>query len=1173
MVEGGAGKGAFDGNIVFDRLLVEPSDMLQVVAVLLNYAERLMNLALHLVAPSKDYRRLERSQYMRLYLGAILALLDEGWLLLCALSLIVKNLICLVHAQRQCDAGASGGAGACPEDKRPPWLLLANHMLAAQPRFIWFHTSMCDFVAHCHQLRCAGFPELGPHIPTVPQSLLNLFADLGKLVQSHPSEKSRGGSVVNSVVRSAESLSSISTTAGLSTPQLHLSDGQRPQVHGPRLAGCSRVPVTTLDLTTGTTRCGNQTAPVPPLAGPAAVPESEAPQAGWEPSACVLDAFRTVDSLQRLSPPRSPRQMHAIPGDTVVGIEEVKASGASAASTPAGRLEGTRSTGRERPALRANRQMSPSAHSPARGGRNMSAPAPAGQRGASARNQSPVAGSLTAAVMGQHICSSPAAEERSDSAPKGYLFFSDDSDPFEEGASRHESEHSKSPRGLEGCGAAASLGDQLSSQHQSPTAETERSQSKQRVAAADGNRPEPLNGAICGATAEAGQSQSIAWPPQQAGDDSQTSWFSSDQQVPHLPSMPQHPTPALAWPPEQSGISQASWFPPDQLAPPLPGRPQLPPWAAAICQRNKGRGGADSSAHPIFRGPLWQPPDTSCVEERRSMVLPPDGPSSGSRRAASPGKSPVAAVAAQNSPTAAGCKTDFRPTPASGIPLNPFDLSASQLRRVTDAVRGSPVAASTVPVPDMWPVNGASPVAATGRSSTPVPPPTLLPPDGLQGVDRDDVHRVSSPQRSLANGDASPRWPSQAQQARAASPLAPPGKFGEPLRARRSASPLSPFAHQNRQAPATPADSRKANVRPGSPLARAGSPPTARGGRSGRNGGSAVTPVGRAVSPPPFVEPPYHGGVTPPRAPRQAPSQPQTPVAPVAGGLLQEHGCASEWEVDSAEVTLEELVGSGTTADVHRGTWHGTDVAVKKLKQPASSGASLSVEFGRELSVLLRLRHPNLVLFMGVCAQGFPMIISEFCAGGTVFTLLHQRSDLTLPWSQRLRIAVDTARGMNFLHKRQVVHRDLKSLNLLLQTVVATSDDTPQVKISDFGLSRLRSETEQGQAYMTSGAGTYHWMAPEVLDGHSYDEKVDVYSYGICLFEVIARRIPYDNTGLEPISIAVAVSKGRRPDLSLMPRNCPADLRMTMECCWAHCPTGRPAFDTILETLKLVQCP
>merc|ERR1712232_1402918 len=97
----------------------------------------------------------------------------------------------------------------------------------------------------------------------------------------------------------------------------------------------------------------------------------------------------------------------------------------------------------------------------------------------------------------------------------------------------------------------------------------------------------------------------------------------------------------------------------------------------------------------------------------------------------------------------------------------------------------------------------------------------------------------------------------------------------------------------------------------------------------------------------------------------------------------------------------------------------------------------MPAEFRREVAVLLQLRHPNLVLFMGASvAPGHPIIVSELCEGGTIFRLLHLRLELPLSWSQRIKVADDTAKGMNFLHMRRVVHRDLKSLNLLLTTKV-----------------------------------------------------------------------------------------------------------------------------------------
>merc|ERR1719408_257957 len=124
MIERDAGRGRFNGSIVFDRLLVEPSDSLQALGMLLNFAEKLMRLTSHLVAPSKDWRRLERSQYMHLYVSGILALLHEAWLLLCAVSLYVKNLLCQVHEQKQQeDARVRQDCAG----RTPPWLQLSLH--------------------------------------------------------------------------------------------------------------------------------------------------------------------------------------------------------------------------------------------------------------------------------------------------------------------------------------------------------------------------------------------------------------------------------------------------------------------------------------------------------------------------------------------------------------------------------------------------------------------------------------------------------------------------------------------------------------------------------------------------------------------------------------------------------------------------------------------------------------------------------------------------------------------------------------------------------------------------------------------------------------------------------------------------------------------------------------
>merc|ERR1719247_534019 len=99
---------------------------------------------------------------------------------------------------------------------------------------------------------------------------------------------------------------------------------------------------------------------------------------------------------------------------------------------------------------------------------------------------------------------------------------------------------------------------------------------------------------------------------------------------------------------------------------------------------------------------------------------------------------------------------------------------------------------------------------------------------------------------------------------------------------------------------------------------------------------------------------------------------------------------------------------------------------------------------------------------MGMSSVGHPRIVSELCDGGSLFGLLHQQKDVPLSWQQRLKMALDTAKGMNFLHRQHVVHRDLKSLNLLLAGKLLNADATPWVKVSDFGLSRFLPLTPSG---------------------------------------------------------------------------------------------------------------
>ncbi|XP_057495793.1 serine/threonine-protein kinase EDR1-like isoform X1 [Actinidia eriantha] len=178
--------------------------------------------------------------------------------------------------------------------------------------------------------------------------------------------------------------------------------------------------------------------------------------------------------------------------------------------------------------------------------------------------------------------------------------------------------------------------------------------------------------------------------------------------------------------------------------------------------------------------------------------------------------------------------------------------------------------------------------------------------------------------------------------------------------------------------------------------------------------------------------------------------------------------CEIPWE----DLEIGERIGLGSYGEVYRADWNGTEVAVKKFLDQDFSGAALA-EFRREVRIMRRLRHPNVVLFMGAVTRPPNLsIVTEFLPRGSLYRIIH-RPLCQIDESRRIRMALDVAKGMNCLHTSipTIVHRDLKSPNLLV-------DNNWNVKVCDFGLSRLKHNTFLSSK---STAGTPEWMAPEVL--------------------------------------------------------------------------------------------
>eukprot|EP00741_Cyanophora_paradoxa_P011412 tig00020556_g11023.t1 len=263
---------------------------------------------------------------------------------------------------------------------------------------------------------------------------------------------------------------------------------------------------------------------------------------------------------------------------------------------------------------------------------------------------------------------------------------------------------------------------------------------------------------------------------------------------------------------------------------------------------------------------------------------------------------------------------------------------------------------------------------------------------------------------------------------------------------------------------------------------------------------------------------------------------------------------AFTWEIDFSEVTLVDKIGSGAFAEVWKGLWRGNKVAIKKLKAQDVSPQSV-MEFRREVAMLSKIRHPNIVLFMAACTKPPNLAICcEFLGGGSIYDELHGKGGpRKIEYPVLLEYGVDVAIGMNHLHKSHFIHRDLKSANLV-------RDDRGTIKIVDFGLSRI--EDEYGN--MTGETGSYRWAAPEVLRNERYSEKVDIYSYAIVIWEMLTGEVPYSD--LSPIQAAVAVAeKNVRPEI---PKGTPAGLAQLISEMWDPVPANRPPFEEIVARLR-----
>lgn len=260
-----------------------------------------------------------------------------------------------------------------------------------------------------------------------------------------------------------------------------------------------------------------------------------------------------------------------------------------------------------------------------------------------------------------------------------------------------------------------------------------------------------------------------------------------------------------------------------------------------------------------------------------------------------------------------------------------------------------------------------------------------------------------------------------------------------------------------------------------------------------------------------------------------------------------------EWNIDFSELTVGTRVGIGFFGEVFRGIWNGTDVAIKVFLEQDLTAENME-DFCNEISILSRLRHPNVILFLGACTKPPRLsMITEYMELGSLYHLIHLSGQKKkLSWRRKFKMLRDICRGLMCVHRMKIVHRDLKSANCLVNKHWT-------VKICDFGLSRIITDSPMRDS---SSAGTPEWMAPELIRNEPFTEKCDIFSLGVIMWELCTLNRPWEGVLPERVVYAVA-NEGSRLEIPEGP------LGRLIADCWAE-PQERPSCEEILS--RLLDC-
>ncbi len=254
--------------------------------------------------------------------------------------------------------------------------------------------------------------------------------------------------------------------------------------------------------------------------------------------------------------------------------------------------------------------------------------------------------------------------------------------------------------------------------------------------------------------------------------------------------------------------------------------------------------------------------------------------------------------------------------------------------------------------------------------------------------------------------------------------------------------------------------------------------------------------------------------------------------------------------ISESEIELIKEIGSGACSRVWLGKWDHRQVAIKMFNENYS--AFSEKEFGSELAIMSVLRHPNIChAFGGSEVPGHRFLVMPLFRRGSLLDIV-RNDQIKLSMYRVLSMCLDSAIGMAFLHEAGILHRDLKTGNLLV-------DDNWRVAVVDFGISRMIDLSMSKKS-----VGTPIYSAPEILWGKSYSFSADVYSFAFVIWELVSREVPYKQHKQAFIINGVCNDNMRPPE----PKDCPRALWLLIRQCWSQEPTDRPTFTSIVATLK-----